>query len=328
MTPAILVLGSLMIFWASTSIIVFLPAITMDESPSDAWRAKTPLEMEGHSLYVRNGCSYCHSLFIRTVDWGFGAERLAQKGDYVGQEPAILGTERTGPDLSQEGGQRTDDWQIAHFVNPRYTRPLSLMPSWEFLGMDDIRKLTAYVQSQGDKNADFRMERQRYWGKLALAAWESGPDKNIEWLHAQVPQVWREMPNPYPADNASMARGKRVYQQHCINCHGPMGDGGGSAAKYLRPTPVNFTILRRHLVNDKYIGGLFYYQIMNGITGTSMPFFKKELESEKIWNVSNYIAVNFVGYTDSGIEPRGIQAANELPWKNPFVQPEQQEAPP
>ena len=86
-------------------------------------------EQAGHELYVANGCSYCHSQFIRTIDWGLGAERIAQAGDYVEQQPAILGTERTGPDLSQEGGEHPDDWHLAHFTNPRFTRPHSLMPS-------------------------------------------------------------------------------------------------------------------------------------------------------------------------------------------------------
>ena len=51
---------------------------------------------------------------------------------------------------------------------------------------------------------------------------------------------------------------------------------------------------------------------MNGITGTAMPYFKRELESEKIWDVGNYVAVNFIGETDAGAEPKGI-AADEPP---------------
>jgi len=64
---------------------------------------------------------------------------------------------------------------------------------------------------------------------------------------------------------------------------------------------------------------------MNGITGTAMPYFKKELESEKIWDVSNYIAVTFIAYTDAGIEPRGIRASYEPPWTNTFKPPTPQE---
>jgi len=50
---------------------------------------------------------------------------------------------------------------------------------------------------------------------------------------------------------------------------------------------------------------------MNGITGTAMPYFKKDLQSEKIWDVGNYVAVTFIGQTDAHAEPRGIDAAYE-----------------
>jgi len=60
----------------------------------------------------------------------------------------------------------------------------------------------------------------------------------------------------------------------------------------------------------------------NGITGTAMPYFKRALESEKIWDVSNYIAVNFVGYTDADIEPEGIDAAYEPEYRNPYRPPQ------
>jgi cytochrome c oxidase cbb3-type subunit 2 len=321
MSPAVLIVGALMVFWASTFIIVGLPAMTMKDIPSEIWRPMTEAEREGHRLYVENGCSYCHSLFIRINDWDIGAERIAESGDYAAQEPAILGSERTGPDLSQEGGEHPDDWHMAHFINPRYTSPISVMPSWEFLGEEKIGKLTAYVQALGWKMADVRVRRQAEWHKTAVAAYESGADRNIQWLHEQVPAVWRPMPNPYPASTAGLLRGKRMYQEFCINCHGPIGDGKGPAAAYLYPPPLNFTILRRHLVDNRYIGGIFYYQIMNGITGTAMPYFKKHLESEKIWDLSNYLAVYFLGYTDANIKPRGIDAAYEEEWPNRYQPP-------
>jgi len=74
-------------------------------------------------------------------------------------------------------------------------------------------------------------------------------------------------------------------------------------------------------VENKYIGGIFYYQIMNGITGTGMPYFKKHMESEKIWDLANYLAVSFLGYTDANIEPRGIDASYEEQWQNRYPPP-------
>ncbi len=320
-TPVILVLGGLLMFWASTSVMVFIPAATMHPADSDIWRPMTPLEAAGHKLYVENGCSYCHSQFIRIFDWGHGAYRIAEAGDYNGRQPAILGTERWGPDLSLEGGERPDDWHLAHFMDPRYTSPLSVMPSWAFLGRQNIKALTAYMQFEGMKFADPRVARQRYWKKEAIAAYESGPDKNIAWIHSKVPLGWRTVPNPYPATEEALLRGERMYQEFCMNCHGVMGDGAGPAAEYLYPRPLNFTTLRRNLWDGKYIGGILYYQIMNGITGTGMPFFKKALASEKIWDLSNYIAVYYIGYTDAAIQPRGIPAAYEPIWTNPFKLP-------
>ena len=53
------------------------------------------------------------------MDWDIGSERIALSGDYVQDRPHLVGTERTGPDLSQEGGEHPDDWHWAHFTNPQ-----------------------------------------------------------------------------------------------------------------------------------------------------------------------------------------------------------------
>ena len=81
---------------------------------------------------------------MRNIDWDLGAERVAESGDYVAEQPHLLGTERTGPDLSQAGGEHPDDWHLAHFVNPRFTRPESLMPNFAFLGVEKLKLLIAY----------------------------------------------------------------------------------------------------------------------------------------------------------------------------------------
>jgi mono/diheme cytochrome c family protein len=185
------------------------------------------------------------------------------------------------------------------------------MPAFEFLGPDKIRALIAYKQALGFRNADLRVERQKFWKKLSIAAYESGPNANVTWLHSMVPEPWRKLPNPYPTTDAGLKRGHHIYQSFCIGCHGPIGDGMGPAEPYLYPPPLNFTILKGRGIS----GGILYYQIMNGITGTAMPYFKRELESEKIWDVGNYVAVNFIGESDAGAPPKGIPAAFETPAK-------------
>jgi cytochrome c oxidase cbb3-type subunit 2 len=310
MTPLAVVIGSLLILATIVFVVVVLPyANTSKTVPSEIFRQRSEIEAAGRRIYLANGCVYCHSQSIRIVDWGLGAERIAQAGDYVADYPILLGSQRTGPDLSQDGGEHPDDWHIAHFVNPRFTRPLSIMPAWQFLGQTRIEQLTAYVQSLGLKNADGRVARQAHWKAQAVKAYEAGPDANVRWLSENIPQGWRDIPNPYPTSEAGLARGHKIYQDFCLGCHGPVGDGMGPAQPNIYPPPLNFTILKGREIS----GGILYYQIMNGITGTAMPYFKRELESEKIWDVGNYVAVYFINDSDANTEPRGIDAAYEPP---------------
>jgi cbb3-type cytochrome c oxidase subunit II len=302
-----------LLFWVSFGMVVLLPEYTMPQQPSAPWRPPTTAEQRGRLLYIANGCYNCHAQYVRPQDWGEGAERIAEEGDYFGQTPALLGSERTGPDLSQEGGEHPDDWHLAHFTNPRFVRPLSIMPQFSFYDRAHKDDLIAYVQSLGGKDADYRVQRQAQWKPPAVAAYQSGADQNVAWLHDHVPATWRYMPNPYPPTPASLDRGRRTYQVYCIGCHGPVGDGQGPAAQFLMPPPLNFTTLRRNLAGGKYIGGIIYYQVMNGITGTDMPYFKKELESAKIWDVGNFVAYNFINYTDFNLNQGNIPAAYEPP---------------
>lgn len=307
MTFRAVVIGGILILSAVVFVAVIIPYMTRSEAPSEIFRYRSAEEAAGRKVYIANGCVYCHSQSIRSIDWGLGAERIAQSGDYIQDRPILLGSARTGPDLSQEGGEHPDDWHTAHFMNPRYTRTLSIMPAFAYLGMDDIKKLTRYVQSLGFKDADRRMERQRYWKQKAGEAYEAGPDANVAWLNENIPRGWRDVPNPYPTTKAGLARGHKIYQDFCLGCHGPIGDGMGPAQPWIYPPPLNFTILK----NREISGGILYYQIMNGITGSAMPYFKRELESEKIWDVGNYVAVYFINQTDANTEPRGIDAAYE-----------------
>ena len=188
MTPTVIIVGILALLIAITLTVVYHPYATRDMTPSDIFRQRSAVEEAGRIIYLKNGCVYCHSQAIRSIDWGHGADRIAQSGDYVADEPIALGSQRTGVDLSQEGGEHPDDWHVAHFINPRYTRPSSIMPPFEWLGMERIDTLTQYIQSLGFKNADRRMERQRHWKKESVKAYEAGPDVNAKWLADMVPE--------------------------------------------------------------------------------------------------------------------------------------------
>ncbi|GIK51231.1 MAG: hypothetical protein BroJett014_02040 [Planctomycetota bacterium] len=89
----------------------------------------TPSVKGGEELYKASVCWHCHSQFVRPFDyenrrWG----PTAQIGEASWESPHYFATRRVGPDLLREGGLRTDDWHYAHFFNPKYTVPQSIMP--------------------------------------------------------------------------------------------------------------------------------------------------------------------------------------------------------
>jgi cytochrome c oxidase cbb3-type subunit 2/cytochrome c oxidase cbb3-type subunit I/II len=123
------------------------------------------------------------------------------------------------------------------------------------------------------------------------------------------------MPNPEPVTRGSVERGRTLYVAYCVGCHGAAGDGRGAAKPYLDPPPMDFTLLQasgarpnaafsttRNRVSPLN-NGIIYYAVLNGIPGSAMPAFKGQLESEKIWDVGNYVGWAFMGWkmqTDRG----------------------------
>jgi cytochrome c oxidase cbb3-type subunit 2 len=93
----------------------------------------------GRGVYVSLGCIYCHSQQVRPpgfgadIDRGWGSRRTVAR-DYIYDAPPLLGTMRTGPDLTNIGvRQPSEDWHLLHLYDPRITSPGSIMPLYAFL---------------------------------------------------------------------------------------------------------------------------------------------------------------------------------------------------
>lgn len=94
----------------------------------------TPLEVLGRGVYIREGCWYCHSQYVRPVAgeelrWG----PVSEAGEYAFDLPHLFSTRRIGPDLTRVGLKYADDWHYAHHWDPRLVVPESLMPSFPWL---------------------------------------------------------------------------------------------------------------------------------------------------------------------------------------------------
>ena len=93
----------------------------------------------GRQVYIENGCLYCHSQQIRPEPFGadiargWGPRRTTPT-DYIYDKPHLLGTSRTGPDLTNIGArQPSAEWHHRHLYWPPSTSPGSIMPSFRFL---------------------------------------------------------------------------------------------------------------------------------------------------------------------------------------------------
>src|SRR5271170_5129019 len=130
--------GVIITFFAIITATVLLPMVLFNPTKTSSANSyiNTPFNAvanpaRGRQIYVREGCFYCHTQFTRLQDRGYGP--LVKAGDYVFEAPHQLGTARTGPDLTNEGGRFPSEWQKAHLINPRAVKPGSIMPSFSFL---------------------------------------------------------------------------------------------------------------------------------------------------------------------------------------------------
>lgn len=125
------------IFAASIGgIVEIAPLFTIDETVElpDDLRPNTPLELAGREIYIREGCYACHSQMVRSLADEldrYGPYSLAAESAY--DHPMLWGSKRTGPDLARLGRKYSDDWHVAHLIDPRSVVPASIMPAYPWL---------------------------------------------------------------------------------------------------------------------------------------------------------------------------------------------------
>jgi len=83
--------------------------------------------------------------------------------------------------------------------------------------------------------------------------------------------------NPISKTEKSVARGRKLYEKHCLACHGEGGKGG------IGPNLTDS--VRIHGNTD----GEMFHVITAGVAGTAMKGFEKELTKEMRWHLVNYI---------------------------------------
>lgn len=113
-----------------------LPSIFQDSlsTPTATTKPYGAVELVGRDIYIREGCSVCHSQQIRPIlaeVRRYGP--YSQAGESVYDRPFLWGSKRTGPDLARVGGKYTDVWHRVHLLDPRSVVNNSIMPAYPWL---------------------------------------------------------------------------------------------------------------------------------------------------------------------------------------------------
>jgi cytochrome c oxidase cbb3-type subunit 2 len=113
--------------------------ISETTEPAEGLKPYTAIQLEGRDIYIREGCSVCHTQMVRPLR--AEVERYgpySQAGEFIYDHPFLWGSKRTGPDLHRVGGRYSDEWHKVHLYNPRDVVPESNMPAFPWLFENEI----------------------------------------------------------------------------------------------------------------------------------------------------------------------------------------------
>ncbi|MBM3217944.1 MAG: c-type cytochrome [Candidatus Rokubacteria bacterium] len=326
----------------------------------------TGAQARGRRVYIREGCWYCHSQYVRPVTkedlrWG----PVSEAGEYAYDLPHLFSTRRIGPDLTRIGLKFSDDWHYAHHWDPTLVVPDSIMPRFQWL----FRQTTADARREGDGvRVEATAELRRWFTFRADRPILLVPDASgltfvppaptgalpidgaptIDASHLKTPPAtlrlvtptadlvdlvrylqklgtnrgaWRDVFEPQTVAISAMTvpdrgdlvdRGRAVYTQRCIGCHGAAGDGNGAAATFLSPRPRDFTAavfkFRSTPSGTLPTDGDLYRTVTRGVRWTAMPTWHELPEKDRLAVVA-FIKTFSKRWKEEKLEPALVTSA-------------------
>jgi cytochrome c oxidase cbb3-type subunit 2 len=286
----VLVVGGSTLLYAGLAFLMgVLPGIELSRIPAGAGvEPLTALEAQGRDVYVANGCSYCHTQQVRPLaeDKVFG--RPSAAGDFKYQTPELLGSERTGPDLTNIGvRQPSSVWQYIHLYEPRAVVPESIMPSFRWLfevkdqapaGAATVPLPNTYAPAHGVVVPTHEAEALiAYLAALKQPPWAGGEAADSEVATAGAAAAASTAPSggASPAGGYDAAKGASLYTANCSACHQASGEGLPGAFPALKGNDVvndddatQHILVVLHGLHGARVGGVVYGGVMPPFAAT------------------------------------------------------------
>ncbi len=318
MNKLVLIAGGAALGYAVLAVMMgVLPGIVLSRTPPGPGVVPlTDIQVEGRQVYIANGCSYCHTQQVRPLpqDKAFG--RPSAPGDFAYQTPELLGSQRTGPDLTNIGvRQPSEVWQYIHLYNPRAVVKESIMPSFDWMfevvdkapeGITPVPLPKVYAPAHGvvvpKREAQALLAYLQSLKQPALPTATVGSASMVGTTSASGMSAKTPAPGPSaaaapvaaaataaPAAGAGYdaAKGEALFTANCAACHQASGEG----------LPGAFPPLKGNAVVNDAEATAHMHAVLDGVQGVTidgvayaspMPPFDATLDDADIANIINY----------------------------------------
>ena len=256
------------VFVGLTVLIAVQPAaqIQTNNAPLPTAVALTAEQQAGLRVFIGEGCVACHTQQVRNIDmdktWG---GRPGIPADYAWRQrldvwratPSTLGSERTGPDLTEVGERQPSDlWHLLHLYQPRSVVKESIMPAFPWLFEDSVAgtpaglalNIPAAWRERGNHATIVPTRQAQQLVAYLLSLRQAGLPTGTEpdFLAFSTPGNALgggagKAPAAAPGA-ALLPDGAALYTTHCQACHQASGEGLKGAFPPLKGSSV---------VNDK-----------------------------------------------------------------------------
>ena len=300
---ALIVCGSTLVYAGLAWMMAVLPGIELSNIPAGPGvKPLTALESEGRGVYVANGCSYCHTQQVRPLNEDKAFGRPSAASDFKYQTPELLGSERTGPDLTDIGRRQPSSvWQYIHLYNPRAVVPESIMPSFGWLfdvvdhapaGVAAVPLPKAYATARGVVLPTHKAEALIAYLASLKQSPLPGADVAASGGQAMAGPTTTATATASASGTSSAggydaAKGAALFTANCSACHQANGEG----------LPGAFPSLKNDGVVDKddatkhiqvVLQGLHDAKVSGVVYGSAMPPFAGTLSDAEIADIIDY----------------------------------------
>lgn len=288
------------------------PALNVQNinKPLPGSKPLTPSEERGLAIYVSEGCLYCHTQQVRPLHTDKQYGRPSAPGDYARMKPidfwrftpSTLGSERTGPDLSNIGKrQPSEAWHYIHLFNPRAIVKESIMQAYPW--MFEIKENTTTNDVIVTLPPEFTPEKGKVVAKqdaMDLVAYLL----SLRQTPIKLTGNSTDSTSLNTSDGDQVNKGNQLYSTQCASCHQINGQGVPNVFPPLIDDPVlNDPDPTEHI--NIILNGL-QRKVINKIEyASAMPPHRDLLTDEEIALIVNYEREKW-GNTDSVVTAQDV----------------------